>query len=60
MGSMRSGLLAGFISSTIWMFISTAVELDKSAVLIGGVACLVGTTLISSAISTRVARSKTS
>ena len=55
-GSRRSGLLAGLISSVIWMIISTAVGMDKGPVIIGGLVCLVGTWLIASAITTRTAR----
>ena len=56
--NLRSGLLAGLISSVIWMIISTAVGMGKGPVIIGGLACLVGTALIASAITTRIARSR--
>jgi hypothetical protein len=55
-GNLRSGLLAGLISSVIWMIISTAVGMGKAPVIIGGMACLIGTGLITSAISGMTAR----
>jgi FtsH-binding integral membrane protein len=56
--NLRSGLLAGLISSVIWMIISTAVGMDKGPVIFGGLAFLVGTGLITTAISTVMARSR--
>lgn len=55
---VRAGLLAGLISGMIWMIISTAVNLGKSAVIIGGLACLIGTGLITMAIANSVSRSR--
>jgi hypothetical protein len=57
-GNLRSGLLAGLISSVIWMIISTAAGMGKGPVIIGGLACLIGTWLITAAISTMIARNK--
>jgi hypothetical protein len=54
--NVRSGLLGGLISSVIWMIISTAVGMGKVPVIIGGLAFLVGTWLITAAISTVLAR----
>ena len=54
--NLRSGLLGGLISSVIWMIISTAVGMGKGAVIIGGLAFLIGTWLITTAISTIIAR----
>jgi hypothetical protein len=54
--NLRSGLLGGLISSVIWMMISTAVGLGKGPVIIGGLAFLVGTWLITTAISTIIDR----
>lgn len=56
--NVRSALLAGFIASTIWMFIATAVDLGKSMVLIGGIVCLVGTAVITAIVASVIARSK--
>jgi len=56
--NLRSGLLAGLISSVIWMIISTAAGMGKGPVIIGGLACLIGTWLIASAISTVMARNR--
>lgn len=58
-GIVRSGLLAGLISAFIWMMISTAVNLGKSQVMIGGIAFLIGTGLLTAAISTVINRSHT-
>lgn len=57
--NLRSGLLGGLISSVIWMMISTAVGLGKGPVIIGGLVFLIGTWLITTAISTTIARRKT-
>jgi riboflavin transporter FmnP len=54
--NLRSGLLGGLISSVIWMIISTAVGMGKGPVIIGGLAFLIGTWLITTAISTIIAR----
>jgi riboflavin transporter FmnP len=54
--NLRSGLLGGLISSVIWMIISTAVGMGKGPVIIGGLAFLIGTWLITTAISTVIAR----
>ena len=54
--NLRSGLLAGLISSVIWMIISTAVGMGKGPVIIGGLVFLIGTWLIGSAISTIIDR----
>lgn len=54
--NLRSGLLGGLISSVIWMMISTAVGLGKGPVIIGGLAFLIGTWLITTAVSTVIAR----
>jgi hypothetical protein len=56
--NLRGGLLAGLISSVIWMMISTAVAMGKGPVIIGGLIFLIGTWLIATAISTFMARSK--
>ncbi|HEY5845756.1 MAG TPA: hypothetical protein VIT42_03085 [Microlunatus sp.] len=58
--NVRSGLLGGLISSVIWMIISTAVGLGKGPVIIGGLALLIGTWLIATAISTVMARNRSS
>lgn len=58
MANLRSASMAGLISSVIWMLISTAVGLGKTPVIIGGLAFLVGTTLITMVISTIISRSK--
>jgi hypothetical protein len=57
-GNVRSGLLAGLISSVIWMMISTAVGLGKGPVILGGLIFLLGTGLITAAVSTMIARSR--
>lgn len=57
-GNLRSGVVGGLISSVIWMMISTAVGLGKAPVIVGGFAFLVGTGLITIAISTIIARGK--
>jgi hypothetical protein len=57
-GNVRSGLLAGLISSVIWMMISTAVGLGKGPVILGGLIFLLGTGLITAAVSTLIARSR--
>lgn len=49
--NVRSGVIGGLISSVIWMIISTLVDLSKSAVVVGGLAFLVGTALITIAVS---------
>jgi riboflavin transporter FmnP len=54
--NLRSGLLGGLISSVIWMIISTAVGMGKGPVIIGGLVFLIGTWLITTAISTIIAR----
>lgn len=54
--NLRSGLLAGLISSVIWMMISTAVGMGKGSVIIGGLVFLIGTWLITTAISTIISR----
>jgi len=55
-GQIRSALLAGFIASTIWMFITVAVDASKQTVLVGGLCFLVGTAVITYVISSMVAR----
>lgn len=55
----RSALLAGFIASTIWMFITVAVDGSKTLVLIGGLVFLVGTAVLTAVISALVARGRT-
>lgn len=55
----RSALLAGFIASTIWMFITVAVDGSKTLVLIGSLIFLVGTAILTAVISTFVARGRT-
>lgn len=57
-GNVRSGLIAGLISSVIWMIISTLVDMGKGAVVGGGLAFLVGTWLVTTAISTVIARNR--
>lgn len=57
--NVRSGVLAGLIASVIWMIISTLVDLSKAAVVVGGLAFLVGTALVSIAISTIIAKRAT-
>lgn len=56
--SVKSGLLAGLIAAVIWMMISTAVDLGKTPVMVGGIVCLIGTWLVSAAISTMISRSR--
>lgn len=58
-GNVRSGVLAGLISAVIWMIISTLVGLSSAAVVVGGLAFLVGTTLVTIAISTVIANQHT-
>lgn len=53
---IRSALLAGFIASTVWMFITVAVDGSKSAVLIGGVVFLVGVALITAVVAMLIGR----
>lgn len=55
---LRSALLAGFIASTVWMFITVAVDGSKTAVLTGGVLFLVGTALITAVIASLVSRNR--
>lgn len=55
---LRSALLAGFIASTVWMFITVAVDGSKNTVLIGGVLFLVGTAVITAVISSMVIKSR--
>lgn len=57
--NVRSGVFAGLISAVIWMIISTLVDLSSAAVVIGGLAFLVGTSLITIAISTIIAKQHT-
>jgi hypothetical protein len=54
--NVRSGVLAGLIASVIWMIISTLVDLSKAAVVVGGLAFLVGTALVTIAVSTIIAK----
>ncbi len=49
---LRSGLIGGLIAAVIWMIITVLVEMSKAAIVGGGLALLVGTMLISTAIST--------
>lgn len=55
---LKSALLAGLIAGFVWMMISTLVDMSKNAVVIGGLAFLVGTALITFLISTVIVRSK--
>lgn len=48
---LRSALLAGFIASTIWMFITVAVDMSKGAVLGGGIIFLVGVSIVTAVIA---------
>lgn len=57
--TVRSGLLAGLLSGFIWMMIATAVDVGKSQVMIGGIAFLIGTGLVTAAIATMINRSRT-
>lgn len=59
-GMLKSSSFAGLISAVIWMMISTAVGMDKAPVIVGGLLCLIGTTLITALISSLVSRSRTS
>lgn len=54
-GQLRSALIAGLISAVIWMMITVLLGMDKGAVVGGGLAFLVGTALITLAISTVIA-----
>jgi hypothetical protein len=58
--NLRSGLLGGLISSVIWMIISTAVGMGKGPVIFGGLAFLIGTWLITTAVSTVLDRKRSS
>lgn len=55
---VRSALLAGFIASTVWMFITVAVDGSKSSILVGGLLFLVGTALVTAAISALISRNR--
>lgn len=55
---VRSALLAGFIASTVWMFITVAVDGSKSAILVGGLLFLVGTALITAAVAAVISRNR--
>lgn len=55
---LKSALLAGLIAGFIWMAISTMVNMSKNAVLIGGFAFLIGTTVITYLVGTVIGRSK--
>jgi hypothetical protein len=57
--NVRSAVLAGLISAVIWMIISTLADMSKAAVVVGGLAFLVGTALITMAISTTIAKRAT-
>jgi hypothetical protein len=54
--NVRSGVIGGLISAVIWMIISTLADLSKSAVVVGGLAFLVGTALITIAISNVISK----
>ncbi|MEO7848897.1 MAG: hypothetical protein ABIR75_07565 [Arachnia sp.] len=56
---VRSGLIAGLISAVIWMMITVMVGMDKAAIVGGGVLFLVGTTLVTVAISSIISRGVT-
>lgn len=56
---VRSSLLAGFIASAIWMFISVAVDMAKEAILVGGLVFLIGTAAVTAAVSTVVSKGRT-
>ncbi len=56
--NLRSSLIAGLLAGFIWMIITTALDFDKTPVILGGLAFLVGTALITAAISTVVVRSR--
>ncbi|MDQ2781394.1 hypothetical protein [Lapillicoccus sp.] len=53
---LRSGLIGGLIAAVIWMIITVLVEMSKAAIVGGGLALLVGTMLISTAISTIISK----
>ncbi len=53
---LRSGLIAGLIAAVIWMIITVLVDLSKAAIVNGGLAFLVGTMLVSTAISTIISK----
>lgn len=57
--NVKGGLLAGLIAGFIWMVISTAVDLGKTQVIVGGFILLIGTWAVSTVISTVIDRSRT-
>ncbi len=54
--NVRSDVVGGLISAVIWMIISTLVGLSSAAVVVGGLAFLVGTSLVTIAISTIISK----
>ncbi len=58
--NIRSGFIAGLIASVIWMIISTAVGMGRTPVIVGGLAFLFGTWLVTALIATIISRSKQS
>ena len=60
MGStFKSASFAGLISAVIWLIITTAVDLGKTPVIVGGILFLIATTLITALISGIIQRSHT-
>ncbi|RMB61913.1 hypothetical protein [Tessaracoccus antarcticus] len=57
---VRGGLIAGLISAVIWMMITVLVGMDKAAIVGGGLLFLVGTMLITMAVSGIISRGMTS
>ena len=56
--NIRSSLIAGLLASVIWMIITTALDFEKRPVIVGGLAFLVGTALVTAAISTVVVKAR--
>ena len=55
--NVRSGVIGGLISAVIWMIITTALDFGKVPIILGGLLFLVGTGLVTVAISTAISRS---